>query len=64
MISFIKLYNKNEKDIFFYINKKIRPRMKEIKDNNFKQKYIKYKKKYLDLKNNYKKFTINFKSIY
>ena len=52
MISFIKLYNKNEKDIFFYINKKIRPRMNEIKDNNFKQKYIKYKKKYLDLKNN------------
>ena len=50
MISFIKLYNKNEKDIFFYINKKIRPRMNEIKDNNFKKKYIKYKKKYLDLK--------------
>ena len=52
------------KKIFFYINKKIRPRMKEIKDNNFKQKYIKYKKKIFGFENNYKKFIINLKSIY
>jgi hypothetical protein len=48
-MSFSKLYNKNEKDILFYINK-VTERIKEIKDNKFIKKYCKYKKKYLDLK--------------
>ena len=49
IMSFSKLYNKNEKDILFYINK-VTERIKEIKDNKFIKKYCKYKKKYLDLK--------------